>query len=865
MVNEKPVRSATKLFWGRTAELSVYSRVGGLIFTAAIIVSMSFCQFGFWQIGQIGAIPVYLILLWAPIVMGSFAFGRITGTLLGLLGGFVAFIHSTFLPLDFLEVYIFGTPLNTMVLFTFIALVAALLFDLALKRDPQGGKRVAIIIAVSVFVSFLASALLLVNMVMSIGGFDLYRLAQWYLAVDPGALAVQALVDAVLIAALCLLNDRVVRKMKERGNDRALFSVFCNYLVLVSAIVFMTASAVIFSNTTIQELSAAQEGIDAELGYLQDQLDLQPDVNAQLLIGGYDKDIDGAVFIMNNRGVILASNDGVKFNVGTSLLVDIGMGSYLGDEAIVESLLEYYASGKEPVVTIQDTDDSLTVTTDLAFLGIRKCKNGYVALHRTADMVFANRFGTMASSTGLALILVVAIAVVASILVRRLIVRRIDEANQSLAIITEGNLDERVPEQDTREFTSLANGINTTVKALSDMIDEVARRNEQDLATAKTIQESSLPTEFPAFPDIEQFDIYASMKTAREVGGDFYDFFSIENTTKIGFVMADVSGKGIPAALFMMAARSELRNFMEAGLPVNEAVDAANHQLCIGNEAGMFVTCWVAELDYATGELAFVNGGHNPPMFMHDGEWSWLTEVSGMPLGLIDVIPYDLYTKQLEPNDMIYTYTDGVTEAMSADDELFGEDRLEAVLNKNKDMFPRSVGVAVRRALTDYTHDAEQSDDITMLILKYGVPPKSGAVMALPADETQLVHVRNFINAELDRRKAPKSVYDEIDVFAEKLFASACRHAYPDATPDNPGEVRVGFEYRPNPSVLTVTIEDDGIPYDPLAEIGASSPVGIDESASDDGQDALAGLGVVEEMAYERIEGSNIVSFSKNW
>ena len=236
-----------------------------------------------------------------------------------------------------------------------------------------------------------------------------------------------------------------------------------------------------------------------------------------------------------------------------------------------------------------------------------------------------------------------------------------------------------------------------------------------------------------------------------------------------------------------------------------------------------------------------------------------------MPLGLFDGIPYDLYTKQLEPNDMIYTYTDGVTEAMSADDELFGEDRLEAVLNKNKDMFPRSVGVAVRRALTDYTHDAEQSDDITMLILKYGVPPKSGAVMALPADETQLVHVRNFINAELDRRKAPKSVYDEIDVFAEKLFASACRHAYPDATPDNPGEVRVGFEYRPNPSVLTVTIEDDGIPYDPLAEIGASSPVGIDESASDDGQDALAGLGVVEEMAYERKEGSNIVSFSKNW
>ena len=864
MVNEKTISSASKLFWGRAAELNVYTRVGGLIFAVVLIAAMSFCQFGFWQIGKIGLDPVYLILLWVPVILGAFAFGRITGTLLGLFGGIVAFVHSAYLPLDFLEVYIFGTPLNTMVLFTFIALIAGIVYDLALKRKPQGGKRVALIIAVSVLVSFLASALLLVNMVMSVGGFDLYRLAQWYLGVNPVASTLQALVDSVLIAAACLAVDFLIRKLKEQGNDRGLFSVFCNYLVLVSAVVFMAASAVIFSSTTIKELGEALEGIDAELGYLQDQLSLQPGINDQLLVGGYDKDIDGVVFIMNNRGVILASNDGSKFKIGTSFLVDVGLGDYLGDEAIVGSLLEYYSSGKEPVITLQDTDDNLALTTNLAFLGIRKCNDGYVALYRTSEMVFANRFGTMVSSTALALVLVLAIAILASILVQRLIVRRIGETNQSLSRITEGHLEERVPEQSTREFTSLANGINNTVKALSDMIDEVARRNEQDLATAKTIQESSLPTEFPAFPDIEHFDIYASMKTAREVGGDFYDFFSIENTTKIGFVMADVSGKGIPAALFMMAARSELRNFMEAGLPVNEAVDAANHQLCNGNDAGMFVTCWVAELDYATGELFYVNAGHNPPMLMHDGSWSWMTNVSGMPLGLFDGIPYDLYTLQLEPRDMLYTYTDGVTEAMSVENELFGEDRLEAVLKKNKDMFPRSVGVAVRRAITDYTQDAEQSDDITMLILKYGVPPKYGAVMALTAEEPQLVHVRNFINAELDRRKAPKHVYNEIDALAEKLFVSACSHAYPDATPDNIGEVRIGFEYQPTHSVLTVTIEDDGVPYNPLAEIDVPAGSGIDE-ASGDGEDAHADLSVFEDVAYERTEGSNIISFSKSW
>jgi anti-sigma regulatory factor (Ser/Thr protein kinase) len=315
----------------------------------------------------------------------------------------------------------------------------------------------------------------------------------------------------------------------------------------------------------------------------------------------------------------------------------------------------------------------------------------------------------------------------------------------------------------------------------------------------------------------------------------------------------------------MMAARSELRNYMESGMPVNEAVDAANHQLCIGNDAGMFVTCWVAELDYVTGELSYVNGGHNPPMLMHDNTWSWMTEVSGMPLGLFDGIPYSLHTLKLVKGDMLYTYTDGVTEAMSVTNELFGEDRLEAVLNKNKKMNPRSVGVAVRRALTDYTHDAEQSDDITMLILKYGVPPKSEAVMVLQASEEQIVHVRNFINAELDRRKAPKNVYTEIDRLAQELFMNACRRARSDAMPDGAKEVSIGFEYHQNPSLLNVTVADDGAPYNPLDEIAISSPDDLGGASGDDGQEASGTLSVIDEATYKREDKNNVVVFSKSW
>ena len=186
--------------------------------------------------------------------MGSIAFGPLTGALIGLFGGFVAYFHATALPLDVLESYFFGTPLNTVVLFAIVAFIAGILFDLVLKRNPQGGRRIALIIAVSVVISFLASALSLASTVMMIGGFDLYSLAQAYMGVSVFGSAMQALFDSVLIAALCLLTDFLVQRVKERGDNRSLFSVFRNFLVLVSAIVFMVSAAVIFSSTSIQQL-----------------------------------------------------------------------------------------------------------------------------------------------------------------------------------------------------------------------------------------------------------------------------------------------------------------------------------------------------------------------------------------------------------------------------------------------------------------------------------------------------------------------------------------------------------------------------------------------------------------------------------
>ena len=859
-------RTASARLWGRMAGLSASTRIVSLVFVAAIIVALSFCQLAFWPIPEIDGRPVYLMLMLGPLLMGALLFGALMGALLGLFAGAVLYAHATFFALDYYEIY-FMTPLNTFLLLAVIGGVAGWLFSVIARRVASGGMRRAFIAATCLVLSIAASFLTMGNLLVFYGGvhaLDAFESLASFLFPSPFGVVVQILIDAAAMALACCLADWAVERATLRGSNRHVQSVFRNWLLLVSAIVFMLVSAFTFSATTLQARSTSSAEMLSEVTYLERQLAAQGNADADVLLDGYDPSLDGWVVITDADGTVLASDDEERFPAGGSLI------AILGFEGMVESPAMFFepVAASKQTATIQAPSFDGRPSMDMAFLNMGAYDGGFVMMMKPSEMVYSSRLGIMVSLTILAVLLIAAIGLLATALLKRVVVRRIDETNGSLEKITAGNLHERVHRQDTVEFTSLADGINTTVAALGDMMDEIATRNAQDLATAKAIQESALPREFPPFPDIDKFDIYASMKTAKEVGGDFYDFFLIEDgaegASKLGFVMADVSGKGIPAALFMMTAKTQIRNFMEAGLSVGEAIDAANHQLCIGNDAGMFVTTWVGALDYNTGLLTFVNGGHNPPMLLHDGSWDWVKEVSGMPLGLFDGIPYDEHTRQLEPGDMLYTYTDGVTEAMDVDGNLFNEDRLEETLSKYKDMNPRSVGVGVRRALTDFTLDAEQSDDITMLVLKYGVPPESQAVMVLDADDKQLVHVVNFINEELKRRHAPKSVFNPLAIAAEELFVNVCHYAYPDATPGEPGEVRISYEYCPSPTSLKVTISDDGIPYDPLAK--------PDPEAHDNIADVpIGGLGIfmtkksVDDISYERVGDSNVVTFVKRW
>ena len=305
------------------------------------------------------------------------------------------------------------------------------------------------------------------------------------------------------------------------------------------------------------------------------------------------------------------------------------------------------------------------------------------------------------------------------ILVRKLVVKNIHKVNASLSAITDGKLDTVVDVRSHVEFDSLSNDINATVDTLKRYIKEAEERIDAELAFAKAIQHAALPSVFPPYPNRKEFEIYATMHTAKEVGGDFYDFYFIDDEN-LAFLMADVSGKGIPAAMFMMQSKTIIKSCAQSGMSIEQVFTVANEKLCEGNDAGMFVTAWMGILNTKTGKVLFANAGHNPPLVKHaDGTYEYLKSRAGFVLAGMEGIRYRKNEIELAPGDAIYLYTDGVTEATDASNELYGEDRLHSILEKYKDAAPQVICEEVKRDVDAFVDEAPQFDDITMLALKY--------------------------------------------------------------------------------------------------------------------------------------------------
>jgi sigma-B regulation protein RsbU (phosphoserine phosphatase) len=242
---------------------------------------------------------------------------------------------------------------------------------------------------------------------------------------------------------------------------------------------------------------------------------------------------------------------------------------------------------------------------------------------------------------------------------------------------------------------------------------------QSDLSVAREIQHAILPRTFRLkMDDADKVDICASMLAAKDVGGDFYDFFPIDDH-RMGFTIADVSGKGVPAAIFMAVSRTLIKATGLRDLPSNECVSTVNDILCGESVESMFVTVFYGIYDLRTGMIDFTNGGHNPPFIVHpDGTAEELKTESNLVLGAMGGIPFKSESLQLNPGDALYLYTDGVTEAENKDHELFGESRLQAVLSAQKGAESREIIEAVSSAVKEFVDGAPQSDDITQLVIR---------------------------------------------------------------------------------------------------------------------------------------------------
>ena len=260
------------------------------------------------------------------------------------------------------------------------------------------------------------------------------------------------------------------------------------------------------------------------------------------------------------------------------------------------------------------------------------------------------------------------------------------------------------------------------MRGIVSMISELDRL-DQELALAADIQINMLPMIFPPFPERREFDLYASMIPAKEVGGDFYDFFLVDSD-HLGLVIADVSGKGIPAALFMMVSKALIKNQLSSGCDPATAVERVNLQLCEHNPSMMFVTMWAAVLEISTGRGFACNAGHENPLIRRaGGGFEILKYKHGVFVGGTETAKYQNREFQLAPGDCVFVYTDGVPEATSAGREMFGETRLAETLNQTPDADPETLIHHVHEAVSRFADGAPQFDDITMLCLKYNGSP----------------------------------------------------------------------------------------------------------------------------------------------
>ncbi|MCR5234191.1 MAG: SpoIIE family protein phosphatase [Lachnospiraceae bacterium] len=326
---------------------------------------------------------------------------------------------------------------------------------------------------------------------------------------------------------------------------------------------------------------------------------------------------------------------------------------------------------------------------------------------------------------GTLFLLIGIISYFASVRLSHVLTEPVTELTKNVRKIEGDNLDFSWEMDTGDEVQTLAESFGSMTERMKSYIDDITRitaekeRIGAELSVAARIQAAMLPSIFPPFPEREEIDIYARMTPAKEVGGDFYDFFFVDDRN-LAIVMADVSGKGVPAALFMVVAKTLIKNISMTGASVGDVLRMTNERLCEGNSQGMFVTAWLGIVDLELGRLRYADAGHENPYIMHeDGNVEMiLPSKKKLPLAAMEVTVYPENEVQLKQNDMLFLYTDGVPEATNSKDELYTTERLERVLRRNYNDNPEELLAKVRKNVDAFVKNAPQFDDLTMLALR---------------------------------------------------------------------------------------------------------------------------------------------------
>ncbi|MCD7806450.1 MAG: SpoIIE family protein phosphatase [Lachnospiraceae bacterium] len=339
----------------------------------------------------------------------------------------------------------------------------------------------------------------------------------------------------------------------------------------------------------------------------------------------------------------------------------------------------------------------------------------------------ATRDYVIHSVLGVALVTAICIAIYLNYLYRSMIAPINLISGEASRFVQEGNqISQKLETVHTNdEIQTLSETLLKMEIDINHYIDNLTKvtaekeRIGAELNVATQIQTDMLPSIFPAFPDRSEFDIFATMNPAREVGGDFYDFFLVDED-HLALVIADVSGKGIPAALFMVIAKTLIKNQAQMGHTPKEVMEAVNNQLCENNEADMFVTVWLGMLEISSGKLTAVNAGHEYPMLKRSQKgFELLHDDHGFVMGVMEDMPHESYEIQLYPGDSVFVYTDGVPDAADRDENQFGRERTLEVLNVDPDAAPEALLTRVKKSIDEFVGETEQFDDITMLCLNY--------------------------------------------------------------------------------------------------------------------------------------------------